>query len=667
MSAHDIVSIASPISCKVTKEINGMWYADMRILPDDYIGVENYVDIDGEEYIVKSLKKIKSGGQYYYDVNLYHNMSELADLTIDRFSYLKSVSDLLTLLLAGSGWTAGTVDITETVSLITDRRTTILEALNNLAEKCNGELYYHSKTRIVDLKREIGTNTGLHIRYDKNADYIEKEQNSSDLVTRIYPLGSDNYTLNTLTVDDCEDETLYVASGAGTKVASTLKQVGSQGIEIKPAALNETFIRDLGAGGVKDLTGYTSLKFWIYSATDNAAGLTFGIGESAYTEITVNTGALTAENWYQITKDISGVASASKNAIRYIGFKNLTNGAADVVFDRIEAFNGNVYIDSVNASLYKIKKEYVYNHSAKVKKTQFEAIIYPSDDSYVRQLAGNSNFGTSAMIGTYNINPTTAPDPHAVLVKFPLTAIPSGATIVSVELDMYAAYVYSDNSSIALSQLAADWSESTVTWNNKPAAGASIGTLSMGTGIGHKTFNLITALSAWYAGSVSNYGIYMMMTSESSAWFFSKEGSIKPFIKVVYSMASDPSAVILAAATQFLIDHEEPALFYKVKMADLSKVMIDTWEDETIDIGDTVRIYDKDLDLNVSVRIKKIIRDLLNPENISIELANRAYTIADIEARKAKQLSYAMPFEDNKTIINANSIQTGYFGSLVNQ
>ena len=239
--SEQVISIAKPIKLTTTKEINGAWTASMQILPDDYISTENYVGIDGEDYITKNVKKIKSGGQYYYDVSLYHNMIKLAELTIDKFSLLKSVEDLLDIILADTDWIAGIVDIDEIIFLHTDRRTSVLETLNSLTTLCNGELYFHSKTRVVDLKRQIGTDTKLQLRYDKNCDYIEKEEDSTDLITRIYPYGPDNFTLNTTVLDDCEDETLYIPSGAGTTESSDLKQYGSQGIKINSATLNETF------------------------------------------------------------------------------------------------------------------------------------------------------------------------------------------------------------------------------------------------------------------------------------------------------------------------------------------------------------------------------------------------------------------------------------------
>jgi len=333
-----IKSIAKPITLKTIKEINGAWTANMQILPDDYISAERYIDIDGEQYIVKKSKHIKAGGKTYHNVEALHiGIAELTDLTIDRFSLLKTPTYLLNYILADTGWTAGECDIDEIVYLRTDRRTTILESLNLLADRCadSAELYFHSEGRTVDLKREIGTHTGLQIRYDKNSDYIEKEEDSNELITRIYPYGSDNFEINSTILDNCEDETDYSPSGAGSTEASDEKQQGAQAVKLISSTLNETFINDLGAGNVKDLSGHNSLKFWVYSEVANANGFTFGIGEAAYNEITVNTGAPDKECWKEVELDLSEVADADKNAIRYIGFKNLTDGEVEIIVDNL--------------------------------------------------------------------------------------------------------------------------------------------------------------------------------------------------------------------------------------------------------------------------------------------------------------------------------------------
>lgn len=670
----DIISIASPIKLSVTKEINGAWYANMRIKPDDYITAESYVDItdiEVEEYIVKRIKKIKSAGKYYYDVYLEHNMSELADITVERFYILKSVTDVLTHILDGSGWTAGTCDLGDTILMDVSRRVSVLEALNQLAAKISGELYYHSKTKIVDLKRQIGTATKAQLRYDKNCDYIEKEEDSSRLITKIIPYDSDNNTINTEVLDDCEDETTYIPLGAGTTAASTFKRNMTQGIELNFAALNETMIRDLGAGAVIDLTGHTSLKFWIYSSTANAAGVTFGIGESAYTEDTVDTGALTAGCWHDIELDLSGVADADKNAIRYIGLKNLTDAAITVVIDYIRAFDGDIYIESDNVDLYRVKKEYVYNHSSKREFSVVEVILYPTDDAYTRQDNPNANINgvVSAVEGTDGIGIWNN------FHKWDLSSIPDVATITAATMYIYQ-YQGSGTLSSASTYLCdADFVESTITYNNQPStSGASFHTWDFkANGWHNDSGDILTTAQGWKATPATNYGITIRCAQGRAEFYTTEIGvGVSPYLKITYTITTAPEDIIKAASQLFLQGNDEPRLSYKAKWINLSKVIVDTWKDEKLDLGDTARMYDYDIKnendkpLNVDVRVKKITKDLLDARNNDLELTNKAYIIADIEAKKTKQLNYAMPFHDDPTIIDGTVIQQGYLGSDVN-
>lgn len=676
MTSPNILSIATPHLLKTTKEINGFWGADMLLKPDDYIEAESYVDIDSEEYVVKSLRRIKDGGKYYYNVKLYHNaIEELSQATMDRFYITDTIENIFDYIIANATWTIGvdwskgTIDIDDTILLYTDRRISVLEALNMLADKCSGELYYHSKTRVIDLKSEIGTATYRQIRYDKNSGYMEKEEDSSNLVTRIYPYDADNTPINAIALDDCEDETLYTASGAGSTDASTYKRYKAQGIEISSSTLNETFIRDLGVGYEVDLSGYDSVTFMYFSEDDNTNGFTFGIGEAAYDENTVNTGAVTGDRWYEITLDISGVADASKNAIRYIGFKNLTGSAVVVVFDRILAFNGNQYLDSPNLSDYKVRKESVYIHSSTVQSVHKTVLIYPSKDTCVYENSPDANYGSNSVM--YVRGPNTKI--YEIYVAYDLSVIPDGATITLATLYFDVISTGQVTRNITTFRVNADWAEDTITWNNKAAVTgsdlytwdfASTGWKDSGTDA-----DILDLVQKWYSGEYDNYGIRLKENSGANSTpigIATKESSNKPYLKVVYTLATDPSALIKASAQDYLYENDEPKLKYKVRMADLSKVIVDTWQDETINIGDTLRVYDNELGINTNCRAKKIVRNLLDPTDIKLELTNKSYSISDSQAKILKQLSYLMPFADNENISNANAIQQGYFGSDVN-
>jgi len=664
-TANEIQSIHQPIKLSTTKEINGAWTADVEF-EHQSVNCEQYIDIDDEKYLVKIPTELRGRDGAITKLKCWHiGMAELGDATIDRFNMKDSVSDFLDMILADTDWSAGTCDISETVYLATDRRTSVLEVLNILADRCGGELYFNSSDRTVDLKREIGTFTGLHIRYDKNSDYILKEQDSTNLITRIYPIGADNYLPYQTTISYCEDPTDFTFSGAGTAEASTDKMFGSQATQLNFAAIEETATIDLGAGGTIDLSGHDTVEFWIYSATDNASGVTFGIGEAVWSEFAVGTGALSAGCWHKVELDMSAYADADKDAIRYVGFKNWTNGAATVIVNGIRGFSDVAYIDSPYIDNYKVHKEFTYRHSAQPEKEEFEVIIYPSDDTQAAQSAPNQNWNWRTILGIRD----NGSDDKIGFIKFgDLTDIPTGATITGATLNMkVTATQFSSGGSPDIQLADADWDESTLTWNNMPGSDGNVTTFD-GNSTGWKEITLTDTVDDWFNGVTDNYGLRLQLNItdvDKDINIATKESSDKPYLKVTYTMTTDPSDVIVAAATKYLHDHHEPAVRYEVNMADLSRVMETTWEDETINIGDTVKVYDSELKLNVYVRVYKITKNLLDSSDVKLELANRAYTIAEVEASREKQLSYAMPCKDNPRIIDASAIQVGYLGSDV--
>jgi phage minor structural protein len=374
-------------------------------------------------------------------------------------------------------------------------------------------------------------------------------------------------------------------------------------------------------------------------------------------------------SWKEVTLDLSSVADGDKNAIRYIGFKNLTDGEVEVIFDSIRAFDGDIYIESDNASHYKVKKEYVYQHSGKPEKTVFETILYPSHDAYTSSAAPNSNFNSLVM----GVQAGTV---WNTFLKWDFSTIPADATIEEAVLSL-TQYQGSGTLSVATTQLCdADWDETTITYNNQPStSGASFHTWDFRSiGTVNDSGDILTTVQNWFNSVTDNYGI-TIRTASGRAEFYSKNVHVdgaKPQLKIKYSLTTDPKEIIKAGAMEKLYANDEPALMYKVKAADLSKVIADTWEEETIELGDTVKIYDydmKDADgkpLNVNVRVKKITKNLLDPSDMDIELANKAYSITDADAELAKKLSYAMPFADKPNVVSANAVQAGYTGGSVN-
>jgi hypothetical protein len=503
----------------------------------------------------------------------------------------------------------------------------------------------------------------LHIRYDKNADIIERDEDSTELCTRIYPFGPDNYTINTEYLQDCDDYTDWTGSGSSTlSDITTTKKEGAGCIKFEHSD-GETMTIDLGT--TFDLSSIDTITFWIYDATGSGLDfdtnpVTFGMGESAWNDNTfVLTGTVQANSWRKIEIDTSSVADANKNAIRYIGIEG---GGENFYVDDIRA-PGQIYIDSDNISDYNVNKEYIYFHSLKPVRTEYEVTLYPTDDSYVNSGNPTTNYGSKIVL---QVSGTSE-----MFFKWGdlLEQIPSEATITEATLYLCQYQEITTVSNAPTYRCDSDWSEDTITENTKPGqAGSNIYTWDF-TSVGYINDGgaIKTTVQNWHNGSVANHGI-TIVTASGNSEFYSKDFGgdwVWPKLVVKYSITTDPDPQIKSDAENYLYNNDEPKLRYRVKMADLSRVAINNWEYDTVNLGDTIRVYDTDLDINVDCRVKKITKNYIDPKDTVIDLTNKAYDFALKQVEVEKKLSYAMPFDNDRTIINANAIQEGFLGGDV--
>jgi hypothetical protein len=106
-----------------------------------------------------------------------------------------SAGSALSYLLQGTGWTVGTVDVTGTYDLETEKES-VLYNINQVQEKWGGILIWDSINKTVSLRDEATYKpyTGYQIRYAKNLKGITRTDDY-DIVTRLYPFGENDLNI----------------------------------------------------------------------------------------------------------------------------------------------------------------------------------------------------------------------------------------------------------------------------------------------------------------------------------------------------------------------------------------------------------------------------------------------------------------------------------------
>ncbi|OAB42827.1 DUF7594 domain-containing protein [Paenibacillus glacialis] len=120
--------------------------------------------------------------------------------------------------------------------------------------------------------------------------------------------------------------------------------------------------------------------------------------------------------------------------------------------------------------------------------------LSPSDDSYVQQSNPVSNYGTATSLIIKN-DPTA---PRSAFLKFNLTGI---AGVTSAKLRVYGSASW--NTILSAYKTTDNWTESSITWNNKPAVGISTGSVSMNNSITYYEIDVTSYVTTESAGDLS--------------------------------------------------------------------------------------------------------------------------------------------------------------------
>lgn len=181
--------------------------------------------------------------------------------------------------------------------------------------------------------------------------------------------------------------------------------------------------------------------------------------------------------------------------------------------------------------------------------------IESGKDAVIYHQFPGSNYGDyeefTCATWTYSGSPTVLRS----LIYFPLTALPTGATILKANLHLWIwanSYNWNGNTllgdnTFTLNRVTEDWNEATVTWNNAPTFdNANMVTVpAISSPITKKVINVTDLILDQYSNPLNNYGMLIKCVDEVNyyivAAFASSDNatdSIRPMLEVIYTTSS---------------------------------------------------------------------------------------------------------------------------------
>lgn len=146
--------------------------------------------------------------------------------------------------------------------------------------------------------------------------------------------------------------------------------------------------------------------------------------------------------------------------------------------------------------------------------------ITPSDDSYTNTVDSTTNYGSKTLL---DVDAAT----QITYIQFPLSSIPSGASVSQATLKLYVNSVTTAGS-FNVDYVNSAWSESKIDSSNAPPLGTTVASNVNVTTADKNQYiliNVTSAVQAWLSGSETNNGIALVANSTFNATFDSKENT----------------------------------------------------------------------------------------------------------------------------------------------
>ncbi|WP_431785767.1 DNRLRE domain-containing protein [Paenibacillus lactis] len=170
-----------------------------------------------------------------------------------------------------------------------------------------------------------------------------------------------------------------------------------------------------------------------------------------------------------------------------------------------------------------------------VKRPTTTLSLPPEKDAFVRESIPKLNYGSEQdMYAGFNTN---YHEVYRSFVGFDVSAIPNNAEIKNAYFKFYNELNNSPIQKVEIYELASDWTEKGITWDNQPRPTDKITQLDVGAAGGYLYVDFTDIVREWYEGNKVNRGFMIRALDETELYykrFYTRESMLPPSLEIEY-------------------------------------------------------------------------------------------------------------------------------------